>query len=402
MLGRTVIRMLSLSGLSSIFGLLSALYIVWVFGVAEFAIFTISLAKLSILLLALELVPSQYSIFRMQNDPLYSSAIATFYIGFALLLPIATFACVSNHIIVSQSWVIVPYAGLAVTQRYIELKTQSAGMVWAFGWMPTTSNLARIVMLLILGSPAAGLQPADVIWGSLCISSALGQAYVLWRYPELRQDLITAGPIGAVRRLLSDTRQYFPYIGNSALKRIRDTFVPLFCDLVMPSKAEIGRLLVYMRANEAVASQVRVIEAFMVNRAMRENLRHARRRIFGMIAPAGQAAVAVIALLLMYRETIGTSEVLLALLMGTFIYPYFLELFWRNDALAAFQPRQVTISLLAFLAGMAIPPLAAWAIGAVSIPLMIFSYILGQTLAAATYRLFPQAPKHTGDRSQPA
>ena len=140
----------------------------------------------------------------------------------------------------------------------------------------------------------------------------------------------------------------------------------------------------------------------MVNRAVRENLRLHRRRIFWTVGPFAQMAIAVIAMALMYRHEIGSADVILALATGAFIYPYILEIFWRNDALAAFRPRQVTFSLVAFLAGLAIPPLSAFGFGAVSIPLMIFSYILGQTLAAATYRLFPQAPGHTGDRSQPA
>jgi len=140
----------------------------------------------------------------------------------------------------------------------------------------------------------------------------------------------------------------------------------------------------------------------MVNRAVRENLRHARRRIFWIIAPAGHAAVATIALFLMYRHGFSTLDVLLALLTGVFIYPYMLELFWRNDALASFAPRQVTISLLAFLAGLTIPPLVALAFSALIFPIILASYVLGQVLAAATYRLFPQKRRLPSPRSQPA
>ena len=379
---------MSLGVLSSGFGLLSVLYIVWVFGTAEFAIFTIALAKLSIILLALEIVPSQYSLFKMQGDADFSKSVSSFYLAFGILASAVTAIMVATGIIASNSWLIVPYAFLSVTQLYLEVKTQSSGVVGAFGRMPAISNLVRVLALVSLG--VAGQQPADAIWGSLCIGSALGQVYVLMRFPELGRDLFKAGPVVSVRGLVSVRSQYSPYIVNSVLKRLRDSFLPLFCDLVIPSKAEIGRLLVYTRAVEAVCGQVRLLETFMVNRAVRENLRHARRRIFWSIGPLGHAAVVVIALVLMYREGVGTADAALAFMAGLFVYPYVLELFWRNDALASFTPRQVTISLLAFLGGMTIPPLVAVALGQVSFPIIIGSYVLGQLLAAATYRLFPQ------------
>jgi hypothetical protein len=88
----------------------------------------------------------------------------------------------------------------------------------------------------------------------------------------------------------------------------------------------------------------------------------------------------------MYRHGIRASDVVLAFTTGLFIYPYILELFWRNDALAAFKPRRVTCSLAVFIGGLAVPPLIAYALGRLSIPVMVASYVAGQTLAALTYR----------------
>ena len=99
-------------------------------------------------------------------------------------------------------------------------------------------------------------------------------------------------------------------------------------------------------------------------------------------------AVAVLALILVYRQGITPLDVVLGLVTGFFVYPYVLELFWRNDALAAFKPGRVSVSLLAFLAGVAVPPAIAWALGVLNIAVLLGSYVLGQTLAAATYKLF--------------
>ena len=212
---------------------------------------------------------------------------------------------------------------------------------------------------------------------------------MLSRFPEFLNQNVWRNPIAKLGYLWSIRKDYYGYYVNSLFKRIRDTFLPLFADFVFPSKTDIGRFFVYTRANEAVCGQIRVLEAFMVNRAVRENLRHARRRIFFTLAPLGQAAVVVIALALMYRHGIHAIDVGLAFATGVFIYPYIAELFWRNDALAAFRPHQVTASLLAFIAGLALPSLCAAAVGVLSIPILIVSYVLGQMLSAATYRILP-------------
>jgi hypothetical protein len=70
-----------------------------------------------------------------------------------------------------------------------------------------------------------------------------------------------------------------------------------------------------------------------------------------------------------------------------FIYPYILELYWRNDALAAFAPMRVTTSLLYFLVVLALPPIVALAFGRDSIVVFILSYVCGQIAAAATYKI---------------
>jgi hypothetical protein len=48
---------------------------------------------------------------------------------------------------------------------------------------------------------------------------------------------------------------------------------------------------------------------------------------------------------------------------------------------------------MAFIAGLAVPPLIAYALGRLSIPVMVASYVAGQGLAALTYRVGRRAPQ---------
>lgn len=397
---RRISRTIGLGVVSSALGLLAVAYIVWFFGTAEFAVFTITMAKLSLVLLGLEVVPGSFSIFRMQEDQHFAQALAQYYLSFAVLASLITTSLAYSGFMSTGSKFVIAYAFLAVMQQYLELKVVASGTVGAFGLINTVSSAVRLLALVIFGSPALGQSSADAIWASLCLGTIAGQLFVLLRFPMLQQDLFRKGPVESARRLIAGRSEFYPYILNSMLKRLRDTFVPLFCDLVMSSKAEIGQLLVYMRALQSVMGQVRTLEAFMINRVVRAQLRRARRRIFWILAPIGHASVVVVALFLIFREGIGVQAVMMALLAGAFTYPYLAELFWRSDALASYRPQQVTISLLAFVAGMTVPPLVALMLGTVSGPLILASYVLGQTLSAVTYRLFAQPGLREGTQAE--
>ena len=389
MAAKSFVRSFALNVIAAAAGLAGTFYITWFFGLSEFAYYTINSAKIALLLLGAELLPSSFTVFRLQEDKRFTDAVPVFYLGFAFCAAAAAAALILAGVFVRPSWFIIPFVFTTALQRYFDTQAQASGRVDAYFWIPAASNITRL--LLLGGLSQLGLMSIpDVLWASVALGSMLGQAVMVTRFPEFFSRHAYASPLAKLQYLWVIRRNYCGYYVNSLLKRLKDTFLPLFCDFAIPNKAEIGRLLVYTRANEAVCGQVRVIEAYMVNRAIRENIRHVRRRIFWTIAPLGQVAVAAIATALMYRHGIGLSDVLLAFVAGLFIYPYIAELFWRNDALAAFAPRRVTISLLCFLVGLAIPPLIAWAAGGLSIAILVASYVLGQALSAATYRLFPR------------
>jgi hypothetical protein len=371
-------------------GLGATVFITWIYGLAEFAYYTINFAKLSLILLGAEVVPSSFTIFRLQEDREFTRSVPVFYAGFAALAAVLTAVLIREGWLTHASWFMVLYILSTTLQRYLDVQAQASGRVDAYFWIPAASNISRLALLAALAALKLTSVP-NVLWASLAIGSMVGQVVMLSRFPEFFDANAWRQPWKKLAYLWSISESFYGYYVNSVLKRVKDTFLPIFSDLVFPSKAEVGRFFVYTRANEAVCGQIRVLEAFMVNRSVRENVRGARRLIFLTLAPLGHAAVALIALALMYREGIRLTDVALAFATGLFIYPYILELFWRNDALASFKPNYVTMSLVAFIVGLAIPPLIAYAFGRLSIPIMLAGYVVGQGFAAATYRLLPRS-----------
>lgn len=389
MLFRNLARSAILNFGAAAAGLGATIFITWTFGLAEFAYYTINFAKLSLILLGAEVLPSSFTIFRLQEDREFTRAVPVFYAGFATLAAVLTAVLIGEGWLAHASWFMILFIFSTTLQRYLDAQAQASGRVDAYFWIPATSNIARVVLLAALAALDL-LSVADVLWASVAIGSMVGQIVMLSRFPEFFDANAWRQPVKKLTYLWSIRNSFYGYYVNSVLKRVKDTFLPIFSDIVFPSKAEIGRFFVYTRANEAVCGQIRVLEAFMVNRSIRENLRGARRRIFLTLAPLGHAAVGIIALALMYREGIRVTDISLAFATGLFIYPYILELFWRNDALASFNPNYVTISLIAFIAGLTIPPLIAYAGGELTIPIMLGGYVAGQGLAAATYRFLPR------------
>jgi hypothetical protein len=389
---RRIARSFGLNVTAAAAGLGGTFFITWFFGLAEFAYYTINFAKLSLILLGTELLPSSFTIFRLQEDERFTRSVPVFYAGFAVLAGGIAAILIGGQWLAHGSWFMIPFVVTTSLQRYLDAQAQASGRIDAYFWIPATTNIVRLALLCAL-SPLGLMSVPDVLWASISIGGLTGQAVMLSRFPEFLNFDAWRQPLGKLNYLWSIRGAYYGYYINSLLKRLRDTFLPLFADLVFPSKAEIGRFFIFTRASDAVCGQIRVLEAFMVNRAAREDLRHLRRRIVYTLAPLGQAAVVFIAMALMYRHGIRRSDVVLAIATGLFIYPYILELFWRNDALAQFKPRRVTLSLAAFIAGLAVPPLIAYVLGRLSIPVMVASYVAGQALAALTYRIGRRAPQ---------
>jgi hypothetical protein len=392
-------RSFGLNVMAAAAGLAGTFYITWVFGLAEFAYYTINFAKFALIMLGAELLPNNFTIFRLQEDDRFAEAVPLFYLLFAIAAAAAALL-IAAGLVAHASWFMVAFVFASALQIYFNVEAQATGRVDAFFWIPAATNVARVILLVFFGW--LGMSVENVLWASIAIGSVIGQAVMISRFPEFFHPAAYRAPFTKMGYLWHARHAYYGYYLNSLLKRARDTFLPLFCDLVLPSKTEIGRLLVFTRANQAVCGQLRVLEAFMVNRAVRDSIRRVRRRIFFVLGPLGQVAVVFVSLALIYRHGIDPMDMVLAALTGLFIYPYIAELFWRNDALAALRPRRVPNSQVSFLAGLVVPPLIAWPLGELGVPVLLFGYVLGQMLSAATYRLFPNVGRSSAGTGEPA
>lgn len=373
---------------AAVAGFLATLVLVRLIGVAEFANYAIDLAKLSIFLLLLEIVPSSYVIFRQQEDGTLAADIASF-VGLALLvLPVAVFIGGLFGVFSHFSIFIAVYALGSAIQRYFDSRFQAQGRISDFFLLPLASNVIRLLLLLAFWQFPLPASPADLAWGAAAAGILCSQALFLLRHPAELFPFFHTGHLQALRRLWNSRDQYVAYYPNIVLKRLRDTAMPLVCDFFAADKFEAGKYLLAYRGVDFSIGQLRVIESFFSNAGLREALKQQGGRSLLLLAVFGQLVALGAGLLLVGQAELSTSSLTLIFLASLFVYPYVFELSARSNAYAQFRPGRVTISLLAFVAGIAIALTAAAPFTKLTALVLILAPLLGQCLATLSYKVF--------------
>ncbi|RWN55625.1 hypothetical protein [Mesorhizobium sp.] len=359
-----------------------------------FADYAIDLAKLSGVLLLAELIPSSYSIFRQQEDPSFEKDVAAFVLLLVIVVPLVVVGLHSVEFFSSFSVFIVIHAACVVLQRYLDARFQAQGRLSSFVALPLTSSLVRLGVLCIIGLFFSDIAPNDVAWGATATGSVCSQIIFLARHPAEAAVFLRRGHGIALVRLWKQRGRYVGYYPNVVLKRLRDMAMPLVCDWLVPSKVEAGKYLLAYRGVDFALAQLRVVEALLSNVGVRKVLAAGRARFLVLLAITGQIAAVASSFALAGQAGFDGHTLFLALLASFFVYPYVVELAFRSDAYAAFTPRRVTASLVAFLLGIAVAVSCAAFFSELSAIHLMAAPLLGQTMATLSYWMPIKSARH--------
>jgi len=385
MVARAIIRSIPVNLVGAASGLGGPLLISWVFGPVAFAHYTINIAKLAVVLLGLELLPSFFTIYRLQEDRQFAAALPLFYLLFAAAAAAITALIIALGYAKDWSWWMLAYAALSVSQRYFDNTFQAEGKVPAFLWIPAISNSVRLLILGLLLGAAPGLASGDVLWLSLSVGLAVSQAYALAKFPHALSAFGASLRWSSVAYLWGLRSNYYPYYINSVLRRVKEAALPLFVDAFMADKAAAGRFFLYFKAIEFSSAQVRIIETFMVNSGLRAKLQRQRVRLLGGAAALGQAATVVLSLMLLYRQGLSWQTASTAVAISLFLIPYVIELYMRTNAYAALEPGKVSVSMAANLVATLTLLGFFRATNQLGVGALVATVVIGQGVSAATY-----------------
>ncbi|MFL6772450.1 MAG: hypothetical protein ACJ8ET_01210 [Sphingomicrobium sp.] len=395
---RAIVRSLPVNFLAAASGLAGTIIISWVFGPVTFANYMINIAKMAVVLLGLEVLPTFFSVYRLQHDREFAAALPLFYLAFAAVAAGITAFLIVFGYLQDPSWSMLVYAALSVSQRYFDNTLQAEGKVAAFLWLPAISNSVRLLMLGLLAGLARQLGSGDILWLSLSVGLGVSQVYALARFPGALTAFGSSWRWSSVAYLWRLRNNYYPYYVNSVLRRVKEAALPLFVDAFMADKAAAGRFFLYFKAIEFSSAQVRTIEVFMVNSGLRATLQRQRVPLLAGAAALGQAATVVLSLMLLYRQGLSWQTVGTAGAISLFLIPYVIELYMRSNAYAALEPGKVSVSMVANLVATLVLLGLFRATSQLGVGALVATVVIGQGVSAATY--FVRRTKPRTDRER--
>jgi hypothetical protein len=383
-LARTFLGSALRSAASSGLNLLTTVMVVRWFGAETYAHYIVDLAMISLLLIVLEVVPSNYSVFRIQDDPTWQRSIGAQIAVTVLMAAFVVFAFGHwGQVFKDNSLWMVMYAVTMAVKRYLDIRLQSSGRLGEFMGIELSTSAIRLALLALCYQQKTDANEA--VWASLALATLLSQTFWWVRNPtELRAF---AGFVdgNAWRALAASFPAYLPYYSGIALKRLKDNLAPLAAERLFESRELLATFLLAYRGVIFAVGQVRTLEAMMNHRgslAIAQNMSRQRRYL---VATAAQVLCLAASAGLLLSSGLHNLPWLPTLALSFMVWPIVFLVLERAKAYATFQANRVNGSILAYLGILFIGVLALKFFDAASV--INFAWLLVSAEAAAFFAI---------------
>lgn len=362
-------------------------------GAVAYANFMIDLAIMSLVLLVLELIPSNYSLYRVQDDPSWRLVIKRHLVISACVLPPSVIAIGSlSGLFQSYTPWIALFAITQVQKRYLDILLQASGNVREFMWIELSTSLLRMVMLS--AGIAIGAGEPFLIWGSLSISAATAQ--VVWISvngstlasfaADSNLDGVGEQPVGAggARKVLWQLLPYYPAI---VLRRLKDNILPLAGGVVLGSKELLGLLMLSYRGLLFANGQVRIFEAVLAHRKI---LREVNQISFGSkvaVAFLVQLVAIGASATLIFLADDGVKPYGLAFFVSLLVWPMVFYALERANAYSKFEAMRVNLGLIAYICAALVGALLMWELSSENLFAFVGVFLIAEVAQYLTIKL---------------
>lgn len=347
-----LIKRLTAAGLISMttagLSLLTTVLTVRWLGLVVYADYTVDLALISIVLVLMELVPSAFAVFKVQDSPEFLEGQAAFSIACIPLLA-AVIWLLHEYTTLLQAFTawIVLYCALQPVKRYLDIRLQSSGRLREYYAMELYSVVFRLALLA--GAVWVGWDSSGALWMSLALGLLLAQSWWLVRNPHECRMARHAFKAGAWRQVAGHGKAYVAYYVNVGLKRIRDNAVPLLAARFFATKEATGIFFLAYRGLVFIVGQLRVIEGFLNHRATLRFIGEKQGRNVAIVTAVAPLACVAVSYVLAQVTGSGAPQwdSIVILSMAACAYPFALIL--RARALAAYRMGVVTAGMSAYV-----------------------------------------------------
>lgn len=345
--GSILYRSSTYSALASGLNLLFTICVVRWFGTAAYADYIVDLAALSLVTIALEAVPGNYSLFRVQEDPGWAQTLAAQTVAGSL--GVAALVALGGAGGIFQAWSgwLCVYAATLAVKKYMDIRLQSSGRLDDF--MRIEAKAAAFRLVLLGAALLASVQATTAIWGSFAVATLLAQA--LWfrsNRAELH-DLRGAGRWAAWQMLGRNFRAYPPYYLGIALKRVKDNFVPIAADRLFASPDLLAAFFLAYRGTLFGLGQLRLVEAMLNYRRLLETAVALGWRKRALIALGGQLLCIGASVVLLVLSGTPQQPWLTAVVLSALVWPVGFFMLERARAYSAFEAGRVNVGMAAYI-----------------------------------------------------
>ncbi len=285
--------------LSAGVNMVSTIFIVRFLGTEIYANQIVDLAQLALLMILLELLPSGFIIFKLQDEHRWLG-ILVFQIAactLAVLLLIQALD-LGFQLFNGAAWLISLYAVTQGVKRFNDTSLQARGMVNYLFLIDFACAAGRLMLLVTFF--AVGMAPDLTVWLSLVVPAALAQpagAWLLRAGPpgRARSDATPFHGLQELRRNATGIAQFYP---TTALKRVTDTMVPIVAQQVLPDADKLTVFLLAYRSISFTSVFSRIFEALLNHRANLEAIRSQVGRYVSLLGGMSHAGAFVLSLII--------------------------------------------------------------------------------------------------------
>jgi len=306
------------------------------------------LAYISLISILLEIVPSNYLIFRVQDDQSRIHGVAALASVTAFIL--AVVALLSGYLFglfhANSAW-IAPYAGSLAVKRYLDTRLQSTGRLREYFGIELLGAVIRVVLMGVFLQWA--LQPVDAVWASLACATLLAQLTWFSKNPGERRVFISSVvEKSAWTPLFEERRAYVPYYVGISLKRLRDNLVPILASYFFVSKETLGAFFLAYRGLLFTAGQIRVIEGLLNHRQTLEAVESLPFLHKVIVAVLGQLVCIAASVGLMVASGVEKVQFITILILSFTIWFYVFSIIERSKAYSVFNIVIVNLAMMSY------------------------------------------------------
>lgn len=333
---------------AAVLNLLITVIVVRWFGAENYANYMVDLAIIGIISIVLEFVPSNYSLFKIQDDSSWLGVIVVqtiISIVFGSLITLGIFYY-TDFFKDFTLWMLFYVMSLGV-KRYLDIHLQSSGRLNEYLEIEVISALVRLLLMLIC--LYFMIEGNIAIWLSLTVGIITAQ--VIW-FIKNDNELKHLAMVFKARhwiKLFSNFDKYQPYYVGIILKRIRDNAVPLVAQYFFSTASALAAFFLAYRGVTFAVSQIRIIESLLNHRQTLNQIMSLKTRQKFLIAFIAQILCLISAFALQFLANVGEFNYIVNLILSFIIWPIVFNILERTKAYSNYQVKRVNHSMVGYL-----------------------------------------------------